>query len=118
MVTGRRLSDLLAFGIALIAVTYGLFLLVIGPETSFMTPDGAAGTSRSPSLVGLLPLGIGLLACWAAVRHRTVGLWAAGVLAAALSVVFLFSYSLQFAVLAALLLVAAALSEVFAARQA
>lgn len=112
VITGRRLGDLLALGVSLLAMGYGAYLLVIGREVSFMTPEGVVGTFRSPSLAGLIPLGIGLLAFWAAVRHRTAGLWAAAGLAAVFAVLFLFSLSVQFAVLTALLLVAAAVSTV------
>jgi hypothetical protein len=110
---GRRLSDLLALAASLLAVAYGAYLLVVGRETNFMTPEGAVGTASEPSLAGLIPLGIGLLALWAAVKHRTIGLWAAAGLAAAFALLFLFSLALQFALLAAVLLVAAAVSTAF-----
>ena len=69
---------------------------------------------RSPTLAGLIPLGIGLLAFWAVVKRRPAGLWAAAGLAFAFSVVFLFSYSLQFAALAAIMLIAAVMRTAFA----
>jgi hypothetical protein len=109
---GRRLSDFLALGGSFLSVAYGAYLLAIGPEASFMTPEGGVGTLRSPSLAGLIPAGIGLLAFWAAVKRRPIGLWSAAALAAASSLVFLFSFALQLVVLAAFLLVAAALSTV------
>lgn len=75
-----------------------------------MTPEGAAGTSRSPTLAGLIPLVVGLVAGWAAITRRSNGLRvAAGAFAS--SMLFLFSLSLQFALLAAHLLIAAALSS-------
>lgn len=104
---GRRLSDLVAFGAAVLAVAYGTYLLVIGPNSPYMTPDGVAGTVQFPTYAGAIPLGIGVLAIWAVVKRRTVGLWAAGGLALTFSVIFLFSLSLQFALLAAFLLLAA-----------
>jgi hypothetical protein len=103
------MSDVLALGAACLAVVYGAYLLVIGPNSPYLTPQGAAGTVSSPTFAGSIPLGIGLLAIWAVVNGRTRGLWAAGALALAFSLVFLFSFSLQFAVLAALLLLAGAM---------
>ena len=113
---GRRLSDVLGLGGSLLGIAYGVYLLVIGRESSFLTPEGEAGTIMEPSLAGVIPLGIGLLALWATIRHRTVGLWLAAGLAAGFAVLFLFSLSLQFAALAAVLLVAAAVNTVFTRR--
>ena len=107
MSLGRRLSDLVALGAAFLAVAYGAYLLVIGPNSPYLTEEGATGTMQSPTFPGSIPLGIGLLAVWAVVNRRTGGLWGAAGLALVFSVVFLFSFSLQLAVLAALLLRAA-----------
>lgn len=114
MSIGRRLGDILALFGSFLAVAYGAYLFVIGRDATFMTPEGEVGTVTEPSLAGVIPLGIGLLAFWATIKHRRNGLWAAAGLAAAFSVLFLFSLSLQFAVLAAFLFLAAAVSTVFA----
>jgi hypothetical protein len=104
-----RISEIVALGSASLAIAYGLYLLVIGPSGSFMTPDGVAGTLRLPTLAGVVPLAIGLVAAWAVVSRRTRGLWAAAALAGLGAVVFLFSMALQLAAIAALLVVAALL---------
>jgi|GEM_PF-4035221 hypothetical protein len=109
MSLGRRLSDLVALGAASFSVAYGTYLLAIGPNSPYLTPEGVAGTIQSPTFAGAIPLGIGLLAIWAVIKRRTAGLWAAGALALASSVVFLFSFSLPFALIAAFLLLAAAM---------
>lgn len=96
-------------------MAYGVYLVAVGPEGSFMTPEGGVTTTRSPSLAGSIPLGIGLLAFWAAVKHRTMDLWGSrGSRRHIFALLFLFSLALQFAVLATLLLVAAATSPVSA----
>jgi hypothetical protein len=86
---GRRLSDPLALGAAFLAVAYGAYLLVIGPNSPYQTEEGAAGTIQLPTFAGSIPLGIGLLAIWAVVNRRTLGPCAAGGLALVFSVVFL-----------------------------
>jgi hypothetical protein len=108
---GRRLGDALGLVGTVVGVAYGAWLLFVGSEVSYVTPEGAAGTMRSPTLAGMIPLLIGLLAGWAAIVRRPNGLWVAAGLAVTSSMLFLFSFSVQFALLAALLLVAAALSS-------
>ena len=106
----RRLSDIVALGASFAGIAYGAYLLVVGRDGTFVPPEGATGTVTTLSLSGLLPLGIGLLALWATVKHRPSGLWAAAGVATILSLLFLFSLALQFAALAALLLIAAVVS--------
>ena len=107
MNVGERLGDLLALAAGILAASYGTYLVVIGPDAPFITEAGVVGTARLPTMAGLLPIGIGLIAIWAVARHRTGGIWTAATLAAVLALVFLFSLSLQFAGLALLLFAAA-----------
>jgi hypothetical protein len=105
---GHRISDGLALTGALLAFAFGVYLLVVGPETTILVPDGVTTTTRSPSLAGLVPLGIGVVAVWAVASRRTRNLWLAAGLAITASVLFLFSISLQLAAIAAILVLAAA----------
>ena len=52
---GQRVSDGLALAGVLLAFGFGAYLLIVGPETTFLTLDGAATTTRSPTLAGLIP---------------------------------------------------------------
>ena len=98
-----------AFLGAFLALAFGADLLLIGRDIPWLTPEGQAGVFREPTLAGVIPIAIGVIAFWGALRRRR-GLWIAAGLAVACAVLFLFSLSLQFAALAAVLLVAAAMS--------
>jgi hypothetical protein len=103
---GRRISDCLALAGALLAFGFGAYLLLVGPESTFVTPDGPTNTLRSPTLAGLIPVGIGVVAVWAVAMRRTSGFWLAAAIATSAALLFLFSISLQLAAIAALLLLA------------
>jgi hypothetical protein len=104
---GQRISNGLALAGALLAFGFGAYLLIVGPDSTFVIPDGPSTTIRSPSLAGLVPLGIGIVAVWAVVMRRTRGFWLAAALAIVAAALFLFSISLQLAAIAAFLLLAA-----------
>lgn len=107
MSIGRRISTGLEVVGALLAFGFAAYLLVVGPDSTFVTPDGQATTTRSPTSAALVPLAIGVVAIWAVAMRRTRGYWiaaAVGIVAAAL---FLFSISLQLAAIAVFLLLAA-----------
>jgi hypothetical protein len=106
--TGIRISTGLALAGTLLAFGFAAYLLVLGPESTFLTPDGPTVTSRSPSLAGLVPLVIGVVALWAVAKRRARGYWIAAAVATGAAVLFLFSISLQLGTIAALLLIAAA----------
>ena len=105
---GRRISTGLALVGALLAFGFAAYLIALGPESTFVTPDGPTTTSRSPSLAGLVPLAIGVVAVWAVAKGRASGYWIAAAVATVAAALFLFSISLQLAAIAVLLLVAAA----------
>lgn len=106
---GQHISNGLAVAGALLAFAFGAYLLIVGPESMVLTPDGASATSRSTTLAGLIPFGIGVAAVWAVARGRTRGFWLAAGLAIAAALLFLFSFSLQLGAIAALLALAATL---------
>jgi hypothetical protein len=103
----ERVSNGLALVGALLAFAFGAYLLLVGPEMTFVTPQGLKTVTSSPTSAGLVPLGIGVVAIWAVATRRTSRFWLAAALAIASAVLFLFSISLQLAAIAALLVVAA-----------
>ena len=107
---GQRITNGLALAGAVLAFAFGAYLLIVGPENVVLTPDGASATSRSATLAGLIPLGIGITAVWAVTRRRTSGFWLAAGLAISAAVIFVFSFSLQLGAIAALLALAATVS--------
>jgi len=109
MSISQRLSDGLALTGVLVAFAFGAYLLIVGSNGTFTTPNGVSTTTTSPSLAGLVPLGIGAIAAWAVVTRRTRNFWLAAAIAVAAAVLFLFSISLQLAAIAALLVLAAAI---------
>jgi hypothetical protein len=106
-------ARVVAFLGAFLAIGFGAYLLLVGRDITWLTPDGQAGVIREPSLAGVIPISIGAIALWGVLRRRLTGLWLAAGLAVASSVAFLFSLSLQFAALAAVLFVAATMSTLF-----
>lgn len=108
MSIGRRISDGLALAGALLAFGFAAYLLIVGPESTFVIPDGPTTPTRSPTLAGLVPLAIGVVAIWAIVMRRTSGYWIAAAVAILAAALFLFSISLQLAAIAVFLLLAAA----------
>src|SRR3954466_13018753 len=112
MRVGQPISIGLALVGAVLALGFGAYLLLVGPETIFVMPDGPTATTRVPTLAGLIPVGIGLVALWGVASRRTIGYWVATVLAMAAAVLFLFSISGQLAVIAVVLLLAAVVRTV------
>ncbi|MEO5703843.1 MAG: hypothetical protein ABIZ52_00175 [Candidatus Limnocylindrales bacterium] len=109
---GQRISGGLALAGALLAFVFAAYLLIVGPDSTFVTPDGLMTTAQSPTLAGLVPLGIGVFAVWAVARRRTSGYWVAAALAIVATVLFSFSISLQLAAIAVFLLLAAVLRTI------
>jgi drug/metabolite transporter (DMT)-like permease len=109
---GYRISNGLALVGALLAFAFGAYLLIVGPHEIFMTPEGITTATTSPTLAGLVPLGIGAIAVLAVRTRRTRSFWLAAALAVAAAVMFLFSISLQLAPIAAFLVLAAAVRTV------
>lgn len=105
---GGRISDGLALAGALLAFGFAAYLLVVGPDSTIVTPGGPSTTTQSPTLAGLVPLAIGVVAIWAVVMRRARGYWIAAVVAIVAAALFLFTISLQLAAIAVLLLFAAA----------
>ncbi len=114
MSIGQRISDGLALAGALLAFVFAAYLLLVGPESLFVLDDGPMTTTHSPTMGGLIPLGIGVVALWAVGRRRTSGYWVAAALAIAAAVLFLFSISLPLAAIALLLLLAAVVRTITA----
>lgn len=108
----QRISEGLALVGALLAFVFAAYLLVVGQQSTVVTPDGLATTTQLPTLTGLAPLGIGGVALWAVARRRTRGYWVAAAVGIASALLFLFSISLQLAGIAVLLLVAAAVRTI------
>lgn len=81
MSSGQRISNGLALAGAILAFGFGAYLLLVGPEMTFVTPEGPTTVTRSPTLAGLIPLGIGVVAMWAVAKRRTSGFWLAAALA-------------------------------------
>lgn len=115
MSLGQRIGDGVALVGALLAFGFGAYLLLVGSESLYVLDGGPVTTTHSPTLAGLIPVGIGVVAIWAVARQRTRGYWLAAALATAAAVLFLFSISLQLAAIALLLLLAA-VSRTIAAR--
>ncbi len=88
---------------------YGLYLAVVGPILSIVTPDGAATSSREPNLAGLVLVGAGVLVWFGIVKHTDALAWTGAALAAMFSVLFLFSVGLIVMPFAAILLLALAI---------
>jgi hypothetical protein len=109
MSLSQRIGDGVALVGALLAFAFGAYLLLVGSELLYVLDDGPVITTHSPTLAGLIPVGIGVVAIWAVARQRTRGYWLAAALASAAAVLFLFSISLPLAVIALLLLLAAAI---------
>jgi len=109
---GHRISNDLALAGALLAFAFGAYLLIVGPNELFVTPEGTTTATTSPTLAGLVPVAIGAIAVWAVHTSRTRSFWLAAALASAAAVMFLFSISLQLAAIAALLILAAAVRTV------
>jgi hypothetical protein len=107
MSNGERVSNGFALVGALLAFAFGAYLLLVGPETTFVTPEGLRTSTSSPTLAGLVPLGIGIVAMWAVATRRASRFWLAAGLAITAAVLFLFTISLQLAVIATCLVVAA-----------
>ena len=107
MSLGQRISDGLALVGALLGFAFAAYLLLVGPESMYVLDDGPVMTTHSPTLAGLFPMGVGVVAIWAVARQRTRGYWLAAALATAAAMLFLFSISLPLAVIALLLLLAA-----------
>lgn len=112
MSIGNRVSNGLALAGALLAFAFGAYLLIVGPDEIFVTPEGTSTLTTSPTLAGLVPLGIGGAAVWAVRTRRTRSFWLAAGLATAAAVMFLFSISLQLAAIASFLVLAAAVRTV------
>jgi hypothetical protein len=115
MSIGERVSNGFALIGALLALGFGTYLLLVGLDVTFVTPEGLRTVTSSPTLAGLVPLAIGVVALWAVATRRTNRFWLAAALAIACAVLFLFSISLQLAVIATLL-VAAALARTVTSR--
>ena len=107
MIIGQRISNGLALAGAMLAFVFGAYLLLVGPELLYVEDGGPVTATHSPTLGGLVPLGIGVAALWAVAKRRTREFWVAAVLAIAAAVLFLFSIALPLAAIALLLLLAA-----------
>lgn len=86
-----RPADIPALAVAAVIAAYGLYLLIVGPEVTFFTPDGPGTTFRQPTFAGLLPVLAGLLVWLGIARQSAAITWIGGVLAGLFSVLFLFS---------------------------
>jgi hypothetical protein len=109
---GHRISNGLALAGALMGFAFGAYLLIVGRNEIFVSPEGTTTATTSPTPAGLVPFAIGAIAVWAVRTRRTSSFWLAAALATAAAVLFLFSISLQLAAIAALLVLAAAIRTV------
>ena len=103
----QRISDGLALAGAVLAFVLAAYLLIVGPELIMVTPGGPTTTIHSPTLAGLVPLGIGVVALWAVGTHLLRAHWMAAALAIVAALLVLFSIVLQLAGIPVLLLLAA-----------
>jgi hypothetical protein len=114
MQTRLRGSDLPALGAAALIAGYGAYLVLIGPIFNIVVPDGGASSSRQPNIAGLLFVSTGLLVWLGVVRRSEMYAWMGAALAAAFSVLFVFSIGAVVIPITAFLLVALALRRMTA----
>jgi hypothetical protein len=96
-------ADLWPMAMALVFVVYGIYLLVLGPLETVVTPGNGSVTNYSPTSAGLYPLVAGGLVLYGLMVGRDRLVWAGGFLALLFSVAFLFSVGGAFIPVAVLL---------------
>ncbi|HEY4228450.1 MAG TPA: hypothetical protein VGM49_08925 [Candidatus Limnocylindrales bacterium] len=112
-----RWQDLPPIGFAAVFGAYGLYLLLIGPFQTIVTPDDGSVTFRDPNVAGLLPLAAGVLVVYGMWAGRERVSWGGAALAMLFSVAFLFSLGGVFIPVAALLLMSLALRRLLKSRR-
>lgn len=85
-----RTADVPALAAAALLALYGVYLIVLGPVLTFVSPGGSATTYHDPNAAGLAPIIAGLLVWYGVSKGSDLVAWAGAVIATAFSILFVF----------------------------
>ena len=85
-----RLLDATSLGIAAFVSAYGVYLVLLGPILTVVTPSDGSLSIHDPNPVGMLPLALGLATGYGIVRHDERWVWVGAIGVIAFSVLFVF----------------------------
>lgn len=90
MKSGMGRTGVLAVLLAALVAAYGVYLLVLGPILTMVTPGGAVSAVHEPTPAGVLPL-IGATLVWYGIQRRNERwAWIGAAVVLAFSVLFVF----------------------------